>query len=181
MIALCFMILRLNLVIIEKAILVHNFAPIAIGVCCAFGGGAIELSSISLAIGVFGLWLIKERYCNNDRFKFGVGTATAAVATGGAGPRGPDDEENFFDRLKKFADKRARSGCFGNLYRDSETGLWWSKDRACHGGTIFKVFKEGAKGLSWVFDAAADGTQICNKHKGPVGLFIHFKDIIFKP
>jgi len=70
---------------------------------------------------------------------------------------------------------------FGNFYRDPNTQLWWSKDNANHGGSAFKVFKETAKGLEWAFDADEIGHQIISKHKGPIGLFISYKELIKCP
>lgn len=92
----------------------------------------------------------------------------------------PEDDQgrDLFEVIKLKADKKMRSQRFGNFYRDPESKLWWSKDRAGHGGSVFKVFKEQAKGLEWIFDADAIGNPIITKHKGPVGLFISYKDLI---
>ena len=67
------------------------------------------------------------------------------------------------------------------MYQDPKTKLWWSKDRGGHGGSIFKVFKEQAKGLEWFFDADELGNQIVAKHKGPIGFFIPYKELISCP
>jgi hypothetical protein len=72
------------------------------------------------------------------------------------------------------ADKTMSHPRFGKFYRDPRTGLWWSKDRAGHGGSAFKVFRETGKGLEWIADADALGNFIIGKHKGPAGLFIPF-------
>lgn len=69
---------------------------------------------------------------------------------------------------------------FGKLYQDPQTKLWWSKDNANHGGPHFKVFKQTAKGFQWLFNADTAGNRIENQHKGPVGLFIPMKEIIFR-
>jgi len=66
------------------------------------------------------------------------------------------------------------------MYRDPVTKLWWSRDLAGHGGSSYKVFKEGSKGFEWLFDAIKDGTRMLNKHKGPTGVFIPYKEVIFK-
>ena len=94
----------------------------------------------------------------------------------------PDDykeDNNFFESLKKRADKVCRSLRFGKLYRDSKTKLWWSKDKAHHGGSRYKVFREGSRGFEWEFDGDAMGKIIENKHKGPIGRFIPYKEVIF--
>jgi hypothetical protein len=61
---------------------------------------------------------------------------------------------------------------FGNFYKSASDGLWWSADKAGHGGSKFKVFKETRKGLEWSHDADEFGDFILNKHKGDIGKFI---------
>ncbi len=90
-----------------------------------------------------------------------------------------NDKDSFFESLKLRADKIAQSNKFGKIYRDPQTKLWWSKDRAHHGGSGYKVFKEGAKGFEWHYDADALGKEIVGKHKGPTGLFIPYKEVAF--
>lgn len=90
-----------------------------------------------------------------------------------------DNNEDFFERLKKRTDKVARSNRFGKIYRDPDTKLWWSKDNAGHGGSKYKVFKEGSRGFEWQFDADAIGKEIVGKHKGPTGIFIPYKEVVF--
>lgn len=51
--------------------------------------------------------------------------------------------------------------------------------KAQHGGSMFKVFKETAKGLEWQYDADGAGKIITTKHKGPTGMFVAFKEIVF--
>lgn len=109
---------------------------------------------------------------------------TQADMCASGGPNDPkkdqnDDKDDFFKNLKSRSDKKARTNRFGNMYRDPITKLWWSKDLAGHGGSCFKVFKETAKGFEWVFDATKEGVQILAKHKGPTGLFIPYKEVIF--
>jgi len=65
------------------------------------------------------------------------------------------------------------------MYKDPLTSLWWSKGTAGHTGHHYKVYKETAKGLVHQFDADLLG-KIIKKHKGAIGRFIAWKDIIFK-
>ncbi len=95
-------------------------------------------------------------------------------------PEDDDDEDDFFKKLKKRSDKKVRSKRFGNLYRDPATGLWWSRDTAGHGGPHSKVFKKGSTSFEWQYDADLRGLPILAKHKGPIGLSIPFKEVIFK-
>lgn len=96
-------------------------------------------------------------------------------------PDDPNDGNDFFKSLKARADKIARTNRFGKMYRDPETFLWWSKDTTNHGGSCYKVFRECAKGFEWLFDADHLGNIIANKHKGPTGLYISYKEVIFLP
>lgn len=113
-----------------------------------------------------------------------LATQQQANSVFSGGPRKDDDEEDlkkdFWGNLKLRSDKGARTVRFGKMYRDPVTKLWWAKDFSGHGGSSYKVFKEGAKGFEWLFDVAKDGTKILNKHKGPIGLFIPYKEVIFR-
>ena len=97
----------------------------------------------------------------------------------GGDPNDNDPDEDFFEKLKKRADKKARSLKFGMMYRDPLTGLWWSKDMAGHSGLHYKVFKEAARGFAWLFDANSIGEMIIEKHKGPIGTFISYTEVVF--
>lgn len=95
-------------------------------------------------------------------------------------PQDPEEEEkSFFEKLKIRSDKEVVSKRFGKIYRDPKTKLWWSRDNAHHSGPHYKVFKEGARGFEWQFDADTLGQTIINKHKGPIGRFISYKEVVF--
>lgn len=101
-----------------------------------------------------------------------------------AGAPDPDNEEKqFFKNLVENAIKKAlHKAKFGKFYKDAKTGLWWSKDVGkleAHSGPHYKVFTEGAKGLDWIYDADLLGKKIIGKHKGPIGLHIPYKELIF--
>ena len=108
----------------------------------------------------------------------------AQIAAAGGAPD-PDDEDeikNFLKNLVEKSTKEALHKRFGKFYKDSNTKLWWSKDtggRHAHSGPHYKVFKEGAKGLDWIYDADLLGSKIIGKHKGPIGLHIPYKELIF--
>jgi len=74
-----------------------------------------------------------------------------------------------YDKVKKWGSNK--------IFRDPETGLWWAKDFAGHGGSAWKVFQETGKGLEWLADADKYGDYLGGKHKGPIGLFIPWKDL----
>ncbi|QHS56510.1 RHS repeat-associated core domain-containing protein [Mucilaginibacter sp. 14171R-50] len=66
---------------------------------------------------------------------------------------------------------------FGKFYKSASDGLWWSRDLFGHGGSHFKVFRETKTGLEWFKDADKYGDFIINKHKGPTGAFIPWKEL----
>lgn len=86
----------------------------------------------------------------------------------------------FFKNLKKNRARKAQVNGFGNFYKNPKTGLWWSKDTAGHSGPHYKVFKETVRGFFHQCDVDLLG-EVIDKHKGPTGVFISIKDIIFKP
>ena len=63
------------------------------------------------------------------------------------------------------------------LYKSKTDGLWWAAVKGEGHGDAFKVFKETEKGLEWMKDADKFGNFIINKHKGPKGLFISYKEL----
>lgn len=68
---------------------------------------------------------------------------------------------------------------WGTSYAEhATTGLWWSKDVAGHGKSVWKVFTQEGDALHWLADADEFGDFILNKHKGPTGLVIPFKDLV---
>lgn len=76
---------------------------------------------------------------------------------------------NRYDRVANWGRNK--------LLRDPDTGLWWSRDFAGHGGSSWKVFREGKKGLYWFKDADEFGNYIVRKHKGSTGTFISWKEL----
>jgi RHS repeat-associated protein len=70
-----------------------------------------------------------------------------------------------------------RHGRFGTFFKSKSDGLWWSIDRAGHGGSAFKVFKESRNGLEWIHDADEFGDFIIGKHKGGTGILIPWNQL----
>lgn len=103
---------------------------------------------------------------------------TSVDVVGGA-PDPNDEEKCFYDNLVKNSSKTAFVKRFGKFYKESDSGLWWSKDRAYHGGQHYKVFKQTTKGFEWVFNADLLGNEIIGQHKGPIGKFISLDLIRF--
>ena len=79
--------------------------------------------------------------------------------------------------LSKGADKIVMHNNFGKFYKSKSDGLWWSVDKAGHGGSRWKVFKETSKGLEWFMDADEYGDFIFTKHKGNMGKYIPWKEL----
>jgi hypothetical protein len=78
---------------------------------------------------------------------------------------------------KEGTDAAGYSERFGSFFRHKTTGLWWAKDTAGHGGSVWKVFQETKKGLKWIADADKYGDFIVGKHKSPTGTFIPWGDL----
>jgi RHS repeat-associated protein len=70
----------------------------------------------------------------------------------------------------------ARKIVGGRTYlKDANTGTWWSRDTAGHGGSAWKVYQEVSPGkLQWIADADAQGNYISGKWKSPAGTSITF-------
>ena len=65
----------------------------------------------------------------------------------------------------------------GKIEKDPHTELWWSKDKAGHGGSKWKVFEKTKNGLEWVADANEQGDFLQGKHKSDFGRAIPWKDV----
>jgi hypothetical protein len=98
-------------------------------------------------------------------------------ATGGGGGGGGKPRKPWQITKEGTAESRVSSR-FGRFDKSKSDGLWWSKDRAGHGGSVWKVFKEESDGLHWIADADEFGDFIPDKHKGPTGLFISWEDLV---
>lgn len=155
-------------------IVAHNFPPFFIGFSIAFGGG-ISFDGIYCGICIAGWWLGTKLLKRGDNQKYKPEFSVGCSPDCAGGPDPEDDD--FFEKLKKRDGKKARHQYFGKFYRD-ETKLWWSKSNADHAGPHYKVFQEGSRGLEWVHDVDLSG-KIMNKHKGPIGRFIPYKELIF--
>jgi hypothetical protein len=92
------------------------------------------------------------------------------------------DFEGWEVKQPKDADKIARDTRFGKIYRDPKQKIgnkriWWSQDRAEHGGSKYKLFVERSDHLELVADIDKDGNAI-PKWKSEVGTKIYKKDLI---
>lgn len=86
-------------------------------------------------------------------------------------------ERGFWEATAERTSARANHKRFGTFFQHDSTGLWWSRDRAGHGGSVWKVFSEGPRGLNWIADADEFGDFIVGKHKGPTGLSIPWSEL----
>ncbi len=177
-------------------IAVHNFiecaaaGPVITLSGCSSGAAIIAPIVVPVGVGITVLWMlgkgVRQRLKRKQQQKDAPKPRGMSQQPVGGAPQEPEDpdghdpdNQDFFKKLKARADKVARSKRFGKMYHDPITDRWWSKDRAGHGGSRYKVFRKVAKGFEWVCDAAADGTEIVGKHKGPVGGFIPNKEVNF--
>lgn len=112
---------------------------------------------------VFNLEVVGEHqyYVGNERV-----LAHNEYSAEGGTPRRP------WKITKEGTAATAQHNKFGTFYKSKSDGLWWSRDQAGHGKSVWKVFDETDKGLQWKADADEFGDFIVGKHKGPTGMFI---------
>ena len=82
-----------NFHVTQKNILVHNFAPVFVGIALVFGEGIIEFSGISLMTSILGvslgIKLVKNSKKNESQAILELGGGSISF-----GPEGPDENEN---------------------------------------------------------------------------------------
>jgi len=93
---------------------------------------------------------------------------------------GPDasiftSDQSDFKIKKEDVVKTYTHPKFGKFY-EMKDGLVYSKDRAGHGGSVWKQFDKTAKGFEWRADLDAYGKRMESKHKGDSGKFIPKKE-----
>lgn len=91
-----------------------------------------------------------------------------------------DDKQSPERRLWEITkDGTSETKSWGSrkYYKSRSDGLWWSKDDAGHGNSVWKVYTEDKRGLHWIRDADEYGDFIVGKHKGDAGVFIPRKDL----
>lgn len=109
-------------------------------------------------------------------FSYNAGYVTAAAFTIFVTKKGTKGR-GLWNLTKAGASQIKSHKTFGTFYKSKNDGLWWSVDRAGHGGSKFKVFKQTKNGLMWYRDADQYGDFIINKHKGPTGKFIPWSQL----
>lgn len=66
-----------------------------------------------------------------------------------------------------------------NVYiEDGENSMWWTRDFANHGTTIFKTYTRSATHLIFESDRDEGGARIVGKHKGEQGLFLPLTEMV---
>ncbi|MGH9426129.1 MAG: hypothetical protein ACRD2L_07495, partial [Terriglobia bacterium] len=103
---------------------------------------------------------------------FRYGSIKAKSSGGGRGGGATPAERRPWTVTKERTEQVVVHEDFGRFYKHESTGLWWSKDKAKHGGSEWKVYRETSRGLEWYRDADEYGDFIDAKHKGDVGMFI---------
>lgn len=81
------------------------------------------------------------------------------------------DKVKYSDKYnaKYYRDPKALS--------ESNKRLWWTKDNSKHGGSSWKLYRETDKGLIHYKDVDKYGKYMPDKHKGPTGEKIQWKDL----
>jgi hypothetical protein len=171
--------------------LTSSAASIGVMRDAAMGLGAVALSEVIIAgaivAGLAVLAIITVKAVDADIFELSKDNKDAKInkpsmpdSQGTPDPDwDPDDDSKSSWRkweIKNY-DKAVEHSKHGKIYRDPETGLWWSKDTAKHGGSAWKVYKWSKDGLKWYKDADQYGNYIVGKHKSEVGKFIPWNEI----
>jgi hypothetical protein len=104
-----------------------------------------------------------------------LGGEKGGGGAGGSKPRGT------WEVTAEGTEESRVSRRFGRFWKSKSDGLWWSRDQAGHGGSKWKVYQERSDGLHWIADADEFGDFIEDKHKGPIGLFIDWSELIPVP
>ena len=94
-----------------------------------------------------------------------------------ATPLGAGPARGLWSITKEGTVATMRHGRFGTFAKSKSDGLWWSTDKAGHGGSTWKVFEETADGLKWRADADKFGDFITMKHKSDTGMMIPWGEL----
>lgn len=73
-------------------------------------------------------------------------------------------------------EKCLHNGNFVYVY-DRSTELWWTRDLAGHGGSVFKTYTQEGKILYHQSERDAEGHVIADKHKGPTNISVQMNDL----
>jgi len=70
---------------------------------------------------------------------------------------------------------------FGKFIQDkTNPKMWWTKDLAGHGCSSWKLFNLQGNKMKHLYDVDEYGNYILNKHKGPIGIEIPWKEFFGK-
>jgi RHS repeat-associated protein len=129
-------------------------------------GGVLEIASVPIATtGAVG--------ASVGMAPAAMSAAMAADGSGGTAPK----ERPRWRPTKERVERVVRHRRFGKFYKNKADGRWWSRDRAGHGGSHWKVFKETDGGLEWISDADEFGDFIGGKHKSDIGISIPWPEL----
>ena len=141
----------------------HNFPKLPQQVFCALGAAeSMAVTSVQNAVS----------WSRGSASDYTMAAAWGCATSGGGGSGDSGGGRKLWQLSKDRTDRTVISDQFGRISRDKVTGLWWSRDTAGHGGSVWKVFREESGGLRHIEDADQYGDYIKGKHKGPVGEFI---------
>ncbi|MDX2048322.1 MAG: RHS repeat-associated core domain-containing protein, partial [Chitinophagaceae bacterium] len=145
----------------------------------AIAGGAVALhGAVSAAVATAdATWALQKLYQLNMASTASSDPVSSQNQQSSNSPttNTPKKERGTWKLTKEGSSEIKNHKTFGTFYKSKSDGLWWSVDKAGHGGSKFKVFRETKEGLEWYKDADKYGDFIENKHKGPTGKFIPWK------
>jgi hypothetical protein len=128
-----------NFLVLPDGILVHNFLPVFVGVCGAFGAGAVEWSLCGGVLAL-GAW-IGIRACRNkerERFEFNFNLQNND-ANGAQAPGIPTEKDGFVPP-KNWDGKRVKNpNGLGYGWKDKYGNIWVPSGPKGHGGPHWDV------------------------------------------
>ena len=131
-----------NFFVSRSEVLVHNFAPVAIGLTWAFGGATVEFIGASIGTAFCGITLGIKAYrdrCNRN--SFAIDLAHLADSDSAQAPGKPTEKDGYIPP-KKWDDKKVKHPKTGQCgYPDKKGNVWVPTGPKGHGGPHWDVVK----------------------------------------
>lgn len=133
-----------NFLILHDNVLVHNFAPVVVGLSWFFGSGALQFTGASLGLaalgGLIGLKLNKSK----QRYSYEINCDQKGTNGGGAQAPGKPTKEDGFVPPKKGDGKKVKNpNGPGYGWKDEGGNVWVPSGPNGHGGPHWDVQRPG--------------------------------------
>jgi len=142
-----------NFFVSRHEILVHNVAPVAIGLAWAFGGGAIEFTGTSIGTALFGITVGAKMHMDKnhsnaiDSFEIYTGADELTYFTEAQAPGKPTEKDGYVPP-KKWDGKKVKHPKTGQVgYPDKKGNVWvpTGPGSSAHGSPHWDVVSEDGK------------------------------------